>query len=85
MTLTELIPSCQNKYKALMAGAAVHVIGADRLFAGFGAPPAVHWALAGTASDVYCNGGDMSDTTQMVYCAIGGYIGGIAATYVFGR
>ena len=76
-------PSCDNQYKAVLAGAATSITGVDRLFVGFGAPPAVHWALAGTATDVYCRGWSGTDGKQVAMCALGGYVGGVVVSSLF--
>ena len=67
---------CNNEYKSVLAGAATAVTGLDRAFVAFGAPPAVHWALAGFATDVYCKG--EIDYTRLVLCGAGGFVGGMA-------
>ena len=68
--------ACDSQWKAVAAGAATSWVGLDYTFVGMGAPPAVHWALAGTAIDAYCKGWKLSDAQTMAMCALGGYAGG---------
>jgi len=71
----DVLGVCENKYKALIAGAATAATGLDRVFASLGAPAGVHWALAGMSTDVYCR--KEVDYRQLVYCAAGGYAAGL--------
>lgn len=67
---------CDNKYRAVLAGAVAAVTGLDRLFVRLGAPRAVHWALAGFGTDVYCKG--EIDYSRLALCGAGGFAGGMA-------
>lgn len=74
--------SCGNEWKAVAAGAAVAVTGLDTIFTGFGAPPPVHWALAGVGVDAYCKGRIPDFDTKMAMCAAGGFAGGMVVRTV---
>ena len=76
---------CNSPYVAAAAGAASSIIGLDYAFVGLGAPPAIHWALAGAGIDRYCKGKAMSDTQQMAMAALYGYMGGFAITFARNR
>ena len=67
-----------SSYKAVAAGAVAAVTGLDQLLP---APPIVHWALAGAATDVYSKGGL---DEQLILCALGGMIGGYTVLYIMG-
>ena len=78
-------PSCANiPALSFASGAAISVTGLDRLFTGFGAPPAVHWALGGVGADYYCKGAISPDTSTAMAMAAG-YGGGFVATMLLGR
>ena len=82
---SSLQPSCANQHALSFAsGAAVAATGLDRLFTGFGAPPAVHWALAGAAADYYCKQVFAPDANTAM-CLASGYAGGFVATMLLGR
>lgn len=69
---------------AFASGAALSVSGLDRVFAGYGAPPAVHWALGGLGVEYYCNQKFSPDKdTAMAMAAA--YGGGFVASMVLGR
>ena len=78
-------PSCANiSALSFVSGATISATGLDRLFSGFGAPPAVHWALGGVGADYYCKGAIAPDqSTAMALAA--GYGGGFVATMLLGR
>ena len=76
-------PSCANMPAAsVAAGAATRVTGLDSLFVGWGAPPAVHWALGGVAADYACKGAinPDQDTAMNMAWAWGG---GMVASMLF--
>ena len=79
MTLPDgLMPSCTNTMVLAATSAAMtHALSLDLLFIRLGAPPAIHWALAGVAADQYCKGRLTADE-QTGYSAIAGYAGGYA-------
>jgi hypothetical protein len=80
-----LQPSCANlPALGFASGAAIHIAGLDRFFGGFGAPPAVHWALGGVGADYYCRG-TLSPDQSMAMAAAAGYAGGFVATMFVGR
>ena len=78
-------PSCANMpalsftYGAVSAG-----VGLDRLFMGLGAPPGVHWALAGGVADYQCRSKFTADQQLAMNMAYG-YGGGFVASMLFGR
>ena len=79
------MPSCENKHTlSFMSGAAISATGLDRLFTGFGAPPAVHWALGGLGTDYYCKK-TFSPDQNTAMCMASGYAGGVVATMLLGR
>ena len=77
-------PSCADiPSLSFISGAIMSVTGLDRVFGGFGAPPAVHWALGGLAADSYCKGLVSPDgNTGMAMAAA--YGGGFVTTMFFG-
>ena len=89
MTLPAMLttkPSCATNRAGLAAayGAISSVTGLDRLFQGFGAPPLVHWALAGAAADYQCRGGPVFDQDYAMNMAYGAG-GGLAVSFLLGR
>ncbi len=78
MTIPDLTDCANQRYMAPVAGAITAVAGLDRLFP---APPVVHWALAGAATDAYCQGGVPAVDKQLIMCAAGGALGGYLAMY----
>jgi hypothetical protein len=81
-------PSCSTTSGQLglaaASGAVTSVFGLDRVFGGVGAPPAIHWALAGVGADYYCKGVITPDQ-QTAMNAAAGYGGGFVAAVLFGR
>lgn len=77
------MPSCDNHTMSVAYGAITRATGLDRLFSGFGAPPGVHWALAGVAADYQCRGAFQADQ-RLAMCTAGGYVGGMVASMVLG-
>ena len=77
--------SCNSEWKAVAAGAAVGATGLDTLFTGFGAPPMVHWALAGVGVDAWCKGRVPDFDTKMAMCAAGGFVGGFGSRMILQR
>ena len=75
---------CESTYKAPISGAVVAAVGLDKLFP---APALVHWALAGVATDWYCNNYSTEgmDATSVAGCAAGAILGGAIASTVLGR
>tara|TARA_B100000212_G_C27252220_1_gene480736 strand:- start:22 stop:234 length:213 start_codon:yes stop_codon:yes gene_type:complete len=69
---------------AFVSGAGLRVVGLDTVFTGFGAPPAVHWALAGVGADYYCKRAISPDANTAMAMAAG-YAGGFAASMLLGR
>jgi hypothetical protein len=86
--IKQYYPSCASSSNRLglsaAYGAVVSVVGLDRVFGGLGAPPAVHWALAGVAADYQCKGVIAPDR-QTAMNAAAGYGGGFVASMLFGR
>ena len=76
------LTNCDNqRYMAPAAGALTALTGLDQVFP---APRVVHWALAGAATDVYCQGGIRSIDRQLLLCAGGGAVSGFITTgYLF--
>lgn len=73
-------PSCENRPALAFAyGAVSHLTGLDRLLP---APPAVHWAVAGTGADYQCRGSFNMDK-ELAMCMAGGFGGGYIATMFF--
>lgn len=85
MTLPSwMMPSCANVNSfSFVVGAGSHVLGVDRLFVGLNAPPAVHWALGGLATDYYCKRAIQPDQKSAMAMAAG-YAGGFLATSMMG-
>lgn len=81
-TIESFTPECGWKRSATY-GALTTVVGLDRLFTGLGAPPAVHWALAGGAADYQCRGKFQADQDLAMNMAYG-YGGGFVASMLFG-
>lgn len=79
--MLEMVQFCESYYKAPISGAVVAIAGLDRLFP---LPPAVHYALAGVATDYYCNGTERMDMYTLAGCAAGGILGGFVAKRVLG-
>ena len=79
-------PSCAMNRPAMAAafGAGSSVLGVDQFFVRFGAPPLVHWALAGAGADYYCRGGPVFDRDYAMNMAYG-VGGGLAAAMILGR
>ena len=69
---------CNSKYKAVMAGAALAVIGLDAVFVSV-APVSVHYMLAGVAADAYCKRRlpNTNEWKEVLGCAAGGFVGGM--------
>ena len=75
-----LQPTCANQHMlSFVSGMAVAVTGLDRLFAGYGAPAGVHWALGGFGADFYCKGKFAPDQDTAL-CLASGFGGGWIAT-----
>ena len=70
MGIPDLTDCSNQRYMAGAAGAATALTGLDLTFTGLGAPPIVHWALAGAATDVYCRGTIGELDSQLVMCAM---------------
>ena len=83
MTLPDYLqPSCANINALSFASGAVSVLtGLDTLFLRFGAPPPVHWALGGVASDYYCKGALQPDQMTAM-AAAAGFAGGYVTTMI---
>ncbi len=63
-----------KRMTSAFAGALVATTGSDTMFAAFGAPPALHYALAGVVVDVSCRGvGTFVD--PLVETAMSGFAG----------
>ena len=63
--------------KAAAAGAAVYYAKLDTALASVGLPPAVHYAAAGAAIDIYCRGlgAATASPTETALCALAGFAG----------
>ena len=87
ISLDKIMPSCENRAMLAAAYAAGSVVtGLDQLFVGFGAPPEVHWMLAGGGADVQCHEWKMPEfNRELLICVASGYAGGMVASMVFGR
>jgi hypothetical protein len=79
---TWLMPSSENHTMSVAYGAVAHITGLDRLLSGFGAPTGVHWALAGVGADYQYRG--FQADQRLAMCTAGGYVGGMAASMLFG-
>ena len=78
-------PSCANlNTMSFVSGAVINITGLDNLFTSFGAPPGVHWALGGVASDYYCKGA-ISPDKDTAMAAAAAYGGGFVAAMMLGR
>ena len=80
-----MMPSCENVNTfSFIVGAASHVLGADRLFQGLGAPPAIHWMLGGVTTEYYCKGSIHTIDAKTTVAMAAGYAGGFLATSMMG-
>ena len=69
--------TCQNEYKAFLAGGAMTGLGFDRFLSGIiGLGEVPHLALAGAGVDVWCRGGMPSDYSRLAMCGLAGIAGG---------
>jgi hypothetical protein len=84
MTLSDYGPKC-GWMRSAGYGALTSVIGVDRLLGGFGAPPAVHWALAGAAADYQCRNYKFTPDKEYAMNMAYGYGGGFVASMLLGR
>jgi len=86
--IKQYYPSCASSSNTLglsaAYGAVASAVGLDRVFGGLGAPPAIHWALAGVAADYQCKGAIAPDR-QTAMNAAAGYGGGFVAAMFLGR
>lgn len=75
------IPCGQKRVSSGVAGAAVVVLGIDSYLAKqSGAPPWVHWALAGMVVDGLCRGPDVAnDSVEALRSAGLGMLGALVA------
>jgi Ca2+/Na+ antiporter len=78
-----ILPECGSPYLAIGYGVATRAIGLDRVFGGFGAPPAVHWALGGAFANYQCTGTITADR-QLAMGMAYGYAGGFVAAMIMG-
>jgi len=84
--IPDLTDCANQRYMAGAAGALTAVTGLDQVFVPFGAPPIVHWSLAGAATDAYCRGTIMPKIDQqLLMCAAGGALGGYIVTFLMMR
>ena len=73
------ITDCANqRYMAGAAGFVTAITGLDRLLP---LPPVVHYAVAGAATDAYCQG-TVELNQQLAMCAVGGIIGGVVGSFL---
>lgn len=78
-------PSCEDVTQLSMAyGFGISALGLDQMFSGFGAPPAVHWALGGVAAEKQCKG-QLYMNEQLAMSMAAGFAGGLGGSFLFGR
>lgn len=76
-------PCANVNMTSFATGAAISALRLDGLFASFGAPPGVHWALGGIGAEYYCKG-KVQPSQDTAMAAAAAYAGGFVSTMLMG-